>query len=226
MRAAQKKRMKRQQQWQEKFAGQNITMLGDWNNVQDNHKIQGRNHDHRNELEKGHKTRKHNPNKTVHGVRQPSHVGEPKKRGMHRTTQTKTIGLKTYWLLHILGENGDARTTNPFRHVERTLCAPKQPVRKPPILLHLDGATLRARENRFHRKNSWRPNNTNRRANLMDNTGLKESIELAKIRATDKKAYESLMENLFVVHTDFIVFEREMDKIYKEFEKAWEKEDK
>jgi len=60
----------------------------------------------------------------------------------------------------------------------------------------------------------------------MDSTGLKESIELAKMRATDKKGYENLMANLFSVHTDFIVFEREMDKVYKKFEKVWKEEDK
>ena len=60
----------------------------------------------------------------------------------------------------------------------------------------------------------------------MDSTGLKEAIGLAKMRITDKKGYENLMANLFNVNTDFMVFERELDKTYKKFERMWEEEDK
>ncbi len=60
----------------------------------------------------------------------------------------------------------------------------------------------------------------------MDNSGFKESIELAKLRMKSRDAYEMLMANLFSVHTDFIVFEREMDKVYKKFEDKWREEDR
>ncbi len=55
---------------------------------------------------------------------------------------------------------------------------------------------------------------------------LKEAIELAKMRVKDKEGYENLMANLFNVHTDFMVFERELDKTYRKFEEAWKVEDR
>ncbi len=60
----------------------------------------------------------------------------------------------------------------------------------------------------------------------MDSSGLKEIIELAKLRMKSKKEYETVMANLFSVHTDFMVFERELDKVYQDFEKKWAAESK
>jgi hypothetical protein len=61
---------------------------------------------------------------------------------------------------------------------------------------------------------------------MMEDTNLKEAIELAKIRQKDRKVYEDLMSNLFTVYSDFIIFERELDKVLAKFEAAWEAEKK
>ena len=57
-------------------------------------------------------------------------------------------------------------------------------------------------------------------------TNLQEAIKLAKLRLKNKKEYEDVMANLFSVHTDFMIFEREINKIYRKLEKKWEEEDK
>ncbi len=46
----------------------------------------------------------------------------------------------------------------------------------------------------------------------------KEAIKLAELRQKSKKKYESLMQHLFSVYTDFVIFDREFGKVYEKFE--------
>lgn len=57
----------------------------------------------------------------------------------------------------------------------------------------------------------------------MEAINITEVMKLAELRGKSLKKYDKHMANLFVVYSDFIVFEHEFEKVVKKYEDMWRK---